>query len=95
MLNEDFVANVSLVKQQKPSFKKNKGPEGDENSYEDVQVLLVDDITINDKQKNEKKDHASTIAIIESCGYPEDFILESLKTDQLNYATAFYNLVTS
>ena len=49
MLNEDFVANVSLVKQQKPSFKKNKGPEGDENSYEDVQVLLVDDITINDK----------------------------------------------
>ena len=55
----------------------------------------MDDLTTTDKSKNEKKEHFSTIAIIESCGYPEDFILESLKTDQLNYATAFYNLVTS
>lgn len=36
MLNEDIGANVSPAKPLKPSFKKTKGPEGDDNSYEDI-----------------------------------------------------------
>ncbi len=78
ILSED----QEVLKPKKLQFQQTKGPDGDENDYEDIQIELVDDVKHSKRQladKNEKMDHSTTVQLIQDCGYPENFILNSLE----------------
>ena len=45
----------------------------------ETQTLQIDDFIISE---------------IEKCGYPKSYLLNSLNNDEMNYATAYYYLLT-
>jgi predicted nucleotidyltransferase len=58
--------------------------------FEEVKVELVDD-----RGKNMAHTKMNQVALnqIEDCGYPHEYIVDSIRTEQLNHVTAFYNLI--
>ncbi len=54
----------------------------------DVKIEFVDDQGINIFDFD-----YSAIDLIKKRGYPEAYILENLRHDQLNHVTTFYNLL--
>ena len=62
-----------------------------DSEYQDIKVELVDE-----RGKSVTKGfNSQALHQIELCGYPIEFVQESLKTEQLNHATAFYTLITT
>jgi hypothetical protein len=58
--------------------------------FEEVKVELVDD---RGKQVAHTKMNQAALSQIEDCGYPHEYIIDSIRTEQLNHVTAFYNLI--